>query len=611
MPLLPALLLLISVAFGQSGLPAGVTFRRGAVNTVTISDAMSVYSAPASLAKNGRVLLTHVRRNAIGRLPSDAVVVAPPGEIDLLKNPDAFWRDLETARFHDYAESSTRVPVSAAPHVEPAQLDTPVAIAGVSVRAIATPGYTPGAVSYVVEGGGKRAVCTGDLIYGNGQILDLYSLQDAVPEAKARGYHGYAARAGDVIASLRKISALQPDLLLPAHGPAITDPQRSIHLLIDRMQTFLQSHFETDALRWYWGEENHKIRSRAVERPMQVLEMAEQEELPVDILAVGNSRIIVSKSGAAFVLDAGYKGTMPELKRLLQEGRIKSVDGLWISHYHDDHTDFINDVVSTWQAPVYFAETMTEVMSNPSGFHLPCLTTHASPTEDATRNGQILRWHEWQLTFLRFPGQTLYHGALAARRDDGQTYLFVGDSFTPSGMDDYCMQNRDFLRRGEGYDYCLRKVGTFPPGTWLINEHVKPMFRYTPAQLSRMLDELDKRSQILRAMTPWPDINYMIDASWARMYPYGQEAKPGDLVRVALRITNHASTAVTYHSSWHVPSGLELVSADRSATVPARRDGEIRATFRTLSAGLNVVTADVSFGDWNLPEWTEAIIRTH
>ena len=93
--------------------------------------------------------------------------------------------------------------------------------------------------------------------------------------------------------------------------------------------------------------------------------MAEQEELPVDILAVGNSRIIVSKSGAAFVLDAGYKGTVPELKRLLQEGRIKSVDGLWISHYHDDHTDFINDVVSTWQAPVYFAETMTEVMSNP------------------------------------------------------------------------------------------------------------------------------------------------------------------------------------------------------------------------------------------------------
>ena len=226
MRLLPALLLLTSVAFAQSGLPAGVTFRRGAVNTVTISDAMSVYSAPASLAKNGRVLLTHVRRNAIGRLPSDAVVVARRRN-RLAENPDAFWRDVETARFHDYAEKSTRVPVAAAPHVDPAQLDTPVAIAGVSVRAIAIPGYTPGAVSYVVEGGGKRAVCTGDLIYGNGQILDLYSLQDAVPEAKARGYHGYAARAGDVIASLRKISALQPDLLLPAHGPAITDPQRS------------------------------------------------------------------------------------------------------------------------------------------------------------------------------------------------------------------------------------------------------------------------------------------------------------------------------------------------------------------------------------------------
>src|SRR4051794_30761798 len=77
MRLLSALLLLSSLGCAQSGLPAGVSFRRGAVNTVTLSDAMTVYSAPTSMAKNGRVLLTHVRRDAIGRLPSDAVVIAP------------------------------------------------------------------------------------------------------------------------------------------------------------------------------------------------------------------------------------------------------------------------------------------------------------------------------------------------------------------------------------------------------------------------------------------------------------------------------------------------------------------------------------------------------
>jgi hypothetical protein len=90
-----------------------------------------------------------------------------------------------------------------------------------------------------------------------------------------------------------------------------------------------------------------------------------------------------------------------------------------------------------------------------SGCHV---SRHSISAQHAVPDGQTLRWHEWQFTFWRFPGQTLYHGGLVARRDDGQTYLFVGDSFTPTGMDDYCMQNRNFLREGDGYEYCLRKI---------------------------------------------------------------------------------------------------------------------------------------------------------
>ena len=183
----------------------------------------------------------------------------------------------------------------------------------------------------MLETGGKRIACTGDLIYGDGKLFDLYSLQDAVPEAKARGYHGYAARAGDLIRSLRAIAKENPDILLPARGPAITDPQASISRLIHRLQAFLQSHFETDALRWYWGDENHRIRSRAVERPMDILPMAEQSKLPADILPIGNSRVILSKNGNAFVVDAGYRKLLPELRKLRDAGRIRTRGG------HLDH----------------------------------------------------------------------------------------------------------------------------------------------------------------------------------------------------------------------------------------------------------------------------------
>ena len=181
-------------------LPDGITFRTGAVNVVTIGSDAAVYGAPAKgFPARGRVLLTHVRRHAIGSLPADAEVFAPAAEADLLRKPETFWNAMETGRFHDYAQTSGKVPAVAAAKVGSVEDGSEIRAGAVSIKALATPGYTPGAVSYVIEAGGKRVVCSGDLIYGNGQMLELFSLQDAVPEAKARGYHGYAARAGDAI----------------------------------------------------------------------------------------------------------------------------------------------------------------------------------------------------------------------------------------------------------------------------------------------------------------------------------------------------------------------------------------------------------------------------
>ena len=480
---------------------------------------------------------------------------------------------------------------------------------GVRIRVLGTPGYTRGAVSYLLETGGKRIACTGDLIYGDGRLFDLYSLQDAVPEAKARGYHGYAARAGDLIRSLRTIAKEKPDIVLPARGPAITDPQASITRLIHRLQVFLQSHFETDALRWYWGDENHRIRSRAVERPMDILPMAEQSKLPADILAIGNSRVILSKNGNAFVVDAGYRNLLPELRKLRDAGRLRTVEGIWITHYHDDHTDYIGDVSAEFHSPVYFSDRMSEVMGKPGAFRLPCLTTKGVPTSGAKRDGETLDWHEWKFTFWHFPGQTLYHGGLVAKREDGQTYLFTGDSFTPSGMDDYCMQNRDILRRGEGYEFCLRRIASLPENTWLLNQHVEPMFRYTGAQVRRMQTALAERSASLAQLSPWPDINYMVDESWARVFPYGSDIGAGETLDLELRITNHAPTRMIYKASWNLPAGLELIRADREREIVPRGDGVLRARVRAATPGLHVVTADVAFAGRELKQWTEALVR--
>jgi glyoxylase-like metal-dependent hydrolase (beta-lactamase superfamily II) len=597
-------------------LPDGIAFRTGPINTVTIGAGTAVYGVPAGAPNVTRVLLTHPRRDAIslpGRTSASKVgFVVPASARELFENPSHFWSTLETTRFHDYAQQGTKVPIVSIPIAQAVSGGDTLREGASRIRVIDTPGYAPGAVSYIIEAGGKRIACTGDLIYGDGQLFDLYSLQDAVPDAKARGYHGYAARAAELIGSLRKIAAARPDVILPARGPAIDDPQASINRLVQRLQAFLASHFEVDALRWYWGDENHRVRSRAVERPMDIMAMAEQDKLPADILAIGNSRLLLSRTGAAFLVDAGYKNLLPELKKLRAGGRIKSVDGIWITHYHDDHTDYINDVTAEFGAPVYFTSRMKEVLERPGAFRLPCLTTRPVPVQGAKRDGETLRWHEWQFTFWYFPGQTLYHGGLVAKRDDGQTFLFTGDSFTPSGMDDYCMQNRVILRADQGYDFCLRRIASLPRNTWLINQHVAPLFRYSAAQIDRMQKELVARSAALQKLSPWPDINYMVDESWARIHPYGSAAGVGQVIDLELRIMNHAPERVNYRVKWNVPAGWTLVESRKTLTLNGRQEGAVRARMRTGSTGgLHIVTADISFDGHELEQWTEALVRVN
>jgi len=348
------------------------------------------------------------------------------------------------------------------------------------VGVVDTPGYTRGAVSYWLERGGKRIACTGDLIYGDGQLFDLSSLQDAVPEAKARGYHGYAARAGELIASLRKIAALKPDVLAPARGPLIENPQEAIARLIARLQALLGSHFATDALRWYWGDENLAIRSRkALNGPVDSMPMAEQRPLPVWALAIGNSRLLLSQTGAGFLIDAGYRGARPKLDELAAQGRLNRLEGIWITHYHDDHTDYAQELADHFHCPIYFAPRLADILEHPSHYRMPCLTTAPITSGKPQPDGSRMRWHEFQFTFFDFPGQTLYHDGLLVEREAGGMF-FTGDSFTPSGIDDYCLQNRDFAREGEGYLYCLNVLQRLPRDIWLVNQHVDPTFRFSP-----------------------------------------------------------------------------------------------------------------------------------
>ncbi len=608
-------LLLAGLSLRGAQLPAGVQFLPGPINGLLAGKRVLVYGDSGSRVKSAtHVLFTHSRRDVVWAgaraVAQGAAAIVPEGERALFEEPGSFWKSYWTARFHDYSQVNTKVlrePVLVSRAVRGGDI---LELDGVRIEVIDTPGFTRGAVSYIVEAGGKRIACTGDLISGNGQLFDLSSLQDAIPEARTRGYHGYAARAGDLIASLRRIAAFSPDFIVPARGGIINNPAEAIGLLIARLQSLMASHFATDALRWYWGEESLRIRSRKVldGREVDSMPMAEQRPLPSWAQAAGNSRILLSRTGAALVVDAGYKGLLPKLEEMTASGAVQSVDAVWITHYHDDHTDFAQDIARRYRAPVWFTPSIQEVLERPGHFRLPCLTTNPITSGKPQPDGTKLRWNEFDLTFYDFPGQTLYHGGLLVERDGGEALFFAGDSFTPSGIDDYCLQNRNLLGADQGFLYCLRVLQRLPPKVWLVNQHVEPTFRFTANQIERMRDELRKRAAILAELSPWPNPNYAIDESWAAIHPYGAEAAAGVPMKLEVRIMNHSPSAETFTVGWNLPRGWRLIRADRKIRIPPRREGTAQATFSPQGRGLQVVTADIAFSAGVFREWAEAIV---
>jgi len=76
---------------------------------------------------------------------------------------------------------------------------------------------------------------------------------------------------------------------------------------------------------------------------------------------------------------------------------------------------------------------MRDILEHPEAYRMPCLTQNAIRAIHPMQRGATQRWNEFEFTYSYFPGQTIYHGGLEVKKDNGDTIFFAGDSFTPLG----------------------------------------------------------------------------------------------------------------------------------------------------------------------------------
>ena len=598
----------------------GLTFIRGPVNGARLEragKALAVYGDPRDdPAPVELVLFTHARRDVAwagsSLIRKGARAVVPAAEASQFSDPGAFWTGFERTRFHDYAQVTSKVLAAPLAAARPVRGGEAIDWEGAAIRVLDTPGYTRGSISYLVRIDGKLIAFTGDLIYSDGRLFDLYSLQDAIPEAKIGGYHGHAARLAEVIKSLEKLAAEKPDLIVPARGPLISDPAAAIERLRSRIQAMYRNYLSIDALRWYFKDEHILAKARRVLGPearVDWMEMAEERKLPDWVIPISNSRLILARDGSGFLSDCGGKDIVDELKRLRAAGKLGSLDHIYISHYHDDHTDQVAALAAEFGSTVQACGPLAEVLEDPQAYRLPCMTTHPILVSGRLHDRQSFRWKEFEMTGYVFPGQTLFHDGLLVKRDGGESLFLVGDSFTPSGVDDYCLQNRNFLHPGRGYFHCLDILATLPRETFLVNQHVEPTFRFSIAQIERMKETLGKRRDLLAELLPWDDPNFGLDEGWARFYPYARTLRRGEEGRFLIRIMNHSPAEQVFRARLNLPAGWTAKPPAPLRVLP-REEGalEVKVTAGPEAAtGLVILTADILWDRWELREWTEAM----
>jgi glyoxylase-like metal-dependent hydrolase (beta-lactamase superfamily II) len=292
----------------------------------------------------------------------------------------------------------------------------------------------------------------------------------------------------------------------------------------------------------------------------------------------------------------------------MQQGVIKQLDGIYITHYHDDHSDVAQAAADEFHCPIYFCREMRDVLEHPEAYRMPCLTPHAIRSSQAMDNGAKQRWNEFEFTYSYFPGQTIYHGGLVAKSDNGQTIFFVGDSFTPTGMDDYCLLNRNFLPPEKGFLDCLRAIQKMSGDYLLINEHVPPAFRFSPKLLEFMIETFMGRGKLFTDLVPWDDPNFGLDDQWARFYPYTAEAPSGGRVELKVILRNHSASEQEFRVTPHVPPDWKTGRGPVVVSVAPRQERSVSIPIAVGTSGLKIITADVVFGARDLREWIEAMV---
>lgn len=551
------------------------------------------------------VLMTHHHRDQGQGLPRAVTegirIHVPPVEQDLFAHVDEMW--LTRTLYNDYNLRQDKFSL-----LEPVPVDDVVpeyrsrTYAGTVVEVIPTPGHTTGSVTYLIERAGRRIAFTGDLIYAPGKVWSLAATQWT-----------YTQNEGPAMTVLSCLILMdrELDVLLPSHGEPIGEPRPALDLLATRMNRYV------DSRRSYpWD-----LRARLADPFTPVT-----EHLLLNRTSMSCSYVLLSRTGAAMVIDYGYDMTtglpagedrasrrpwLASLPALRRQYGVTAIEVALPTHYHDDHVAGLNLLRDVEGTEIWAPANVAPILAEPLVEDLPCIWYDPIPVDRVLPVGESFTWHEYEITVHELPGHTLYAAAFEFVVD-GVKVLVTGDQQEGLGVPG---ERRDILN----YQYRnLFRINDFrtsaalyrrvAPGV-MVSGHWQP--RWVDEAFLHMLElEGEETIEIHHDLLPLDELDLGADGVLARIAPYYSKARADSRVRFTVSVRNPIATEQKASVRLVMPVGWIAEPSPAVLSLPpsGRQEIEIEVTVGGTAQRRARVAIDVRVGDLHLGQHAEALV---
>ncbi|MFC4807894.1 MBL fold metallo-hydrolase [Paenibacillus sp. GCM10023250] len=546
------------------------------------------------------ILMTHHHRDQVQGLnravAAGARLWVPHHEQDLFTNVDLHWHGREIYNNYDVRQDKF-------------SLLEPVAIAGTftdhsrhmfggrAYSIFPTPGHTIGSISILTEVDGKRVAFTGDLIAAPGKVWSMSATQWS--------YNGCEGVMSTVLSAMDLLGQ-ELQLLLPSHGEVMRDPASALELLTDRMKRLLRLRGQDAGLEEVLNPVFTEITPHLIWNPR----------------SFANTYALLSKSGKALLIDFGYPnvhqtfyaGTdrssrrpgLRQIEQLKRRYRLKSIDVVIPTHYHDDHVAGLNLLRDVEGAETWVADNFADLLEHPSRYDVPCIWYDPIPVDRRLPLEQPIRWEEYELQLYAQPGHTLYAVAIAFEVD-GKKVVAIGDQQGTDGkLNNYVYKNKF---RTHDYTLSAELYRRLNPDI-IVSGHWDPL-HVTAEYLDRLARDGEELRALHELLLPLDRIDMGAEGFCAWIKPYQLELKDGEAAEITVDVLNPLAAREKATVTLVAPQGWDVEDNGRQLEIEPKAIEQVR--FRlTAPAGLSVkrarIAADITVGARRLGQQAEALI---